>query len=121
MLTPSDVYSQFLLIATPDPDEGTDKILSLCTSGLERVMRKLRTDTENDELRIAAAAAGVVYYDYALSKLTDASDPRSFKAGDISVNQDIKDDILVAQKLRDSRLQDISDLFEDTCFGAWNV
>ncbi len=121
MVTPSDVYSQFLFITAPDAEDGTDKILSLCASALEHVVSALRKESTDEDSRIAYAAAGIAYYDYALSTLADVSDPKSFKAGDITVNRDAAENISVAEKIRDSRLKAISDLIEDREFGAWNV
>ncbi|MDD6021683.1 MAG: hypothetical protein ACI4GA_07860 [Acutalibacteraceae bacterium] len=120
-MTSSDVYSQLLLIVTPEESEGTDKILSLCDSALDWVMRKKLPEISDDDSRIPYAAAAVAYYNYALSRLTDSNDPRNFKAGDVSVKKDIREDLLVAEKLKASRLAEVSDIFTDTQFGAWNV
>ena len=120
-MTSSDVYSQLLLIVTPKADEGTDKILSLCGDALDWVMRRKREEVQDDDRRIAYAAAAVAYYNYALSRLTDSDDPRDFKAGDISVKKNIRDDLAVAEKFREARLSEVSDILVDTQFGAWNV
>lgn len=120
-MTSSDVYSQLLLIVTPKAGEGTDKILSLCDNALDWVMRRKRDDIAESDPRLAYAAAAVAYYNYALSRLTDSDDPRDFKAGDISVRKNINDDLLVAEKFKESRLAEVSDILKDTQFGAWNV
>lgn len=121
MLTPSDVYTQFLLIAEPSDDKETQVIVSLCKNGLDWVMKHIREDISRDDIRISQAAAGIAYYDFALSKLTDSSDPRYFKAGDITVQKKIQEDIMVAEKIKQARLDAIADILEDNSFGAWNV
>lgn len=121
MLTPSDVYSQFLLISKPSDDKETQEIVSLCKNGLDWVMKHVRQDISRDDIRISKAAAGIAYYDYALGKLTDSSDPRYFKAGDVTVQKKIQEDILVAEKIKKSSLESIADILEDNAFGVWNV
>ncbi len=120
-MTSSEVYSQLLLIVTPKESEGTDKILSLCESGLDWAKRHIKPEIDDDDSRIAYAAAAIAYYNYALSHLTDSDDPKSFKAGDISVSKDIKAELEIAEKIRNSRLIEVSDILIDTQFGAWNV
>jgi len=121
MLTPSDVYTQFLLITQPADDKETQIIVSLCKNGLDWVMKHVKREISRDDIRISQAAAGIAYYDYAMSKLTDSGDPRYFKAGDVTVQKKIQEDILVAEKIKKSRLDAIADILEDTSFGAWNV
>lgn len=120
-MTSSDVYSQLLLIVTPDTSEGTDKLLSLCENALDWVMKRKRGSIPDHDSRIAYGAAAIAYYNYALSRLTDMSDPRDFKAGDVTIKKNIMEDVSVAEKLRDMRLSEISDILVDTQFGAWTV
>ncbi len=120
-MTSSEVYSQLLLIVTPKSNEETDKLLSLCESGLDWVKRHKKSEISDDDNRIPYAAAAIAYYNYALSTLTDSEDPKTFKAGDITVTKDTKAKIEIAEKVRDSRLIEVSDILVDTQFGAWNV
>lgn len=120
-MTSSDVYTQLLLIVTPTPEEGTDKILSLCESALDWVIKRKRDEIDDEDYRIPYAAAAIAYYNYALSKLTDFEEPSSFKAGDITVKKDIREDLAIAEKFKEARLAEVSDILVDTQFGAWNV
>ncbi len=120
-MTSSDVYTQLMLIVTPSESEATDKILSLCENALEWVMRRKREEIDDEDPRIPYAAAGIAYYNYALSKMTDLDDPRHFKAGDITVKKNIAEDLAIAEKFKEARLGEISEILVDTQFGAWNV
>ncbi len=120
-MTSYDVYDQLLLTVTPDTSEGTDRLLSLCENALDWVMRRKKEDVSPDDRRLAYAASAIAYYNYALSRMTDINDPRDFKAGDINVKKNIMEDVAIAEKIRESRLIEVSDILIDTQFGAWNV
>lgn len=120
-MTSSDVYSQLLLIVTPSESEETDKILSLCDNALDWVMKRKRDDIDDEDTRIPYVASAIAYYNYALSRMTDFEDPRSFKAGDVTVKKEILEDLEVAEKLKAARLSEVSDILADRGFGAWCV
>lgn len=120
MITLSDVYSQFLLYIKPDEDE-ISLAVQICENELDYVMKRLRKDVRHDDKRVSRTAAGLAYYDYCLMKLANSDDPEYFKAGDVTVRNEISDRLKIAEKVKDTALENAGDIFEDTAFGAWNV
>lgn len=120
-MTSSDVYTQLLAIVTPKSSEETEKALSLCENALDWVIKRKKDTVDDDDSRIAYLAAGIAYYSFALSRMTDTEDPRSFKAGDVTVKKNILEDLTVAEKLKQARLAESIDILADTQFGAWSV
>lgn len=70
-----------------------EEILSLCRSCLKEIEAKLKPDADTKDFRIVAAAAALANYKLALKQNAAESETgiTSFKAGDVSIEQDSKD------------------------------
>ena len=70
-----------------------DEILSLCRSCLKEIEAKLKPDADTKDFRIVAAAAALANYKLSLKQNAAESENgiTSFKAGDVSIEQDSKD------------------------------
>lgn len=69
-----------------------EEILPLCRSCIKEIESKLKPDADRKDFRVVAAAAGLAYYKLALKKSSMESEAgiTSFKAGDVSIEQESK-------------------------------
>ena len=56
--------------------------LQLCLTALEQIKCRLRPNAPQDDVRIAAAAAGIAFYTLCVRRAGNADDVTGFKAGD---------------------------------------
>ena len=93
-----------------------DAALPLCSSCLEEIRENLKEDANPEDKRIAAAAAGLAYYKLMVYLLTDEGNVSSFRAGDITVKQDSKSVIKIAENVRDEALVRAAPIMKDKYF-----
>lgn len=98
-----------------------EEILPLCRSCIKEIDSRLKPDADREDFRVIAAAAGLAYYKLALKKSSLESEPSitSFKAGDVSIEQDSKtvEDFLERAKVfYDKKSADIIPLCKDDSF-----
>lgn len=98
-----------------------EEILPLCRSCIKEIDSKLKPEADREDFRVIAAAAGLAYYKLALKKSSLESEPSitSFKAGDVSIEQDsktVEDFLERAKDFYDKKAADIIPLCKDDSF-----
>lgn len=98
-----------------------EEILPLCRSCIKEIDSRLKPDADREDFRVIAAAAGLAYYKLALKKSSLESEPSitSFKAGDVSIEQDsktVEDFLEHAKDFYDKKSADIIPLCKDDSF-----
>ena len=98
-----------------------EEILPLCRSCIKEIESKLKPDADRKDFRVVAAAAGLAYYKLALKKSSMESEAgiTSFKAGDVSIEQESKtvEDFLDREKdFYEKKAADIIPLCKDDSF-----
>lgn len=98
-----------------------EEILPLCRSCIKEIDSRLKPDADRKDFRVIAAAAGLAYYKLALKKSSLESEPSitSFKAGDMSIEQDsktVEDFLERAKDFYDKKSSDIIPLCKDDSF-----
>ncbi len=120
MTTSWNVLARFRQLIDIDDTEA-EKILPLCVVNLQRIQAQLRSDVNQDDVRIAEAAAALTYYDYAIKLSSETDDVTSFKAGDITVSKSVSSLTENAEKMKNSALLELVPLMKDTNFVFMNV
>ncbi len=121
MISADDVYNIFLTLISPDSVKGTERILSLCCSSLDKLLKTLRSDADLSDPRIPYAAACDAYYSYALSLMADVEENADFKAGDLTVKRRLKETLDIAEKIKNDGAQAVRELVSDNSFGVWSI
>lgn len=98
-----------------------EEILPLCRSCIKEIESKLKPDADRKEFRVVAAAAGLAYYKLALKKSSMESEAgiTSFKAGDVSIEQEsktVEDFLDRAKDFYEKKAADIIPLCKDDSF-----
>lgn len=98
-----------------------EKILPLCRSCIKEIESKLKPDADRKDFRVVAAAAGLAYYKLALKKSSMESEAgiTSFKAGDVSIEQEsktVEDFLDRAKDFYEKKAADIIPLCKDDSF-----
>lgn len=98
-----------------------EEILPLCRSCIKEIESKLKPDTDRKDFRVVAAAAGLAYYKLALKKSSMESEAgiTSFKAGDVSIEQEsktVEDFLDRAKDFYEKKAADIIPLCKDDSF-----
>ena len=98
-----------------------EEILPLCRSCIKEIDSRLKPDADREDFRVIAAAAGLAYYKLALKKSSLESEPSitSFKAGDVSIEQDSKTVEVFLERAKDfydKKSADIIPLCKDDSF-----
>ena len=93
-----------------------EEILPLCRSCIKEIESKLKPDADRKDFRVVAAAAGLAYYKLALKKSSMESEAgiTSFKAGDVSIEQEsktVEDFLDRAKDFYEKKAADIIPLF----------
>ena len=100
----------------PLNDKEADVALPLCSTCLEEIRENLKEEANPQDSRIAAAAAGLAYYKLMVYLLTDEGTVTSFRAGDITVKQDSKTVIKIAENVRNEALMRAAPILKDRDF-----
>ncbi len=98
-----------------------EEILPLCRSCIKEIESKLKSDADRKDFRVVAAAAGLAYYKLALKKSSMESEAgiTSFKAGDVSIEQEsktVEDFLDRARDFYEKKAADIIPLCKDDSF-----
>ncbi len=98
-----------------------EEILPLCRSCIKEIESKLKPDADRKDFRVVAAAAGLAYYKLALKKSSMESEAgiTSFKAGDVSIEQEsktVEDFLDRAKDFYEKKAADIIPLCKDNSF-----
>ncbi len=98
-----------------------DEILPLCRSCIKEIDSRLKPEADREDFRVIAAAAGLAYYKLALKKSSLESEPSitSFKAGDVSIEQDnktVEDFLERAKDFYDKKAAELIPLCKDDSF-----
>lgn len=98
-----------------------EEILPLCRSCIKEIESKLKPDADRKDFRVVAAAAGLAYYKLALKKSSMESEAgiTSFKAGDVSIEQEsktVEDFLDRAKDFYGKKAADIIPLCKDDSF-----
>ncbi|MBO4339587.1 MAG: hypothetical protein J5877_06715 [Clostridia bacterium] len=115
MIDTSLVEERFLLLSSLS--EADETVEALCQSGVSKVEHMLKSDADLTDVRVIDAAAGDAFYQWILiKKSADTDSFRSFRAGDITVQNDVSVSLEAAGKIRDEAFKAISDLLIDRDF-----
>lgn len=98
-----------------------EEILPLCRSCIKEIDSRLKPEADREDFRVIAAAAGLAYYKLALKKSSLESEPSitSFKAGDVSIEQDsktVEDFLERAKDFYDKKAVELIPLCKDDSF-----
>lgn len=98
-----------------------EEILPLCRSCIKEIESKLKPDADRKDFCVVAAAAGLAYYKLALKKSSMESEAgiTSFKAGDVSIEQEsktVEDFLDRAKDFYEKKAADIIPLCKDDSF-----
>ncbi|HBL40231.1 MAG TPA: hypothetical protein DDY98_01135 [Ruminococcaceae bacterium] len=115
MISRQTVLNHLRQLVTLD-SKGAENALSLCELCLDEVKSRLRSPNDENNIRVAKAAAGLAYYRLALRQLADGNGTTSFKAGDVTVSRSPGATVEFAAKVRDESFAQAADLLTDTDF-----
>lgn len=98
-----------------------EEILPLCQSCLKEIEAKLKSTADKKDFRIVAAAAALANYKITLRQnaVDTEANITSFKAGDVSIEQDSKDKetlLAKAERFYEKKMLEITPLCQDTGF-----
>lgn len=115
MIDVSLVTERFLLLAAKS--EADETIEALCQSGAQKLEHIVKEDADLDNALIINAAASDAFYNWVLiNKAGSENDFKSFRAGDITVQNDVGFSLDAAKAIRDEAFETIADLFDDRDF-----
>ena len=115
MIDDSLVTERFLMLASLS--EADEKVQTLCQSASLKLERIVRENTDLDNSLIINAAAADAFYRWALiNKAGSQDDFKSFRAGDITVQNDVRVSLDAAKAIRNEAFEAIADLLEDRAF-----
>lgn len=110
------IFDRFCLISGLD-EEAAAPYMSLCSEAAADISKRVKkgVDTQAESVRLSSAAAALAYYRYA--KFTAAAQGGiSFSAGDVRVANDGEKSLLLAERVKDEALAQVSDLLADDSF-----
>lgn len=115
MLTTKTVLNRLRQLVTLD-EQGAENALPLCGLCLKEIKGRLREGADENDPRLAQAAAGLAYYRIALRNAADGEGATSFKAGDVTVTRSPAAALQLAVAVRDEAIADAADLLTDRDF-----
>lgn len=115
MVSINSVLNRLRQLVTLD-EQGAENALPLCEICLEEIRSKLREGADENDSRLAQAAAGLAFYRLTLRNAADGEGATSFKAGDVTVTRSPAASIELAVSVRDESLAQAADLLEDRDF-----
>ena len=115
MIDTSLVTDRFLMLASLENADET--VQSLCQSGINKLESIINPDADDTDTRLVDAAAGDAFYQWVLiNKAASKDDFKSFRAGDITIQNDVSKSVEAAKAIRDAAFDAIADLIEDRDF-----
>lgn len=115
MVSITSVLNRLRQLVTLD-EQGAENALPLCGLCLEEIRSKLRSGADENDIRLAQAAAGLAFYRLMLRNAADGSNATSFKAGDVTVTRSPAASMELVVSVRDEALAAVTDLLEDRDF-----
>ncbi len=115
MLTTKTVLNRLRQLVTLD-EQGAENALPLCGLCLEEIKGRLKEGADENDFRLAQAAAGLAFYRLALRNAADGQGTTSFKAGDVTVTHSPAASIQLAVCVRDEAIAAAADLLTDRDF-----
>ena len=109
------VLSRLRQMASLD-EEGIAAGLTLCLVCLEEIRGRLKDGASANDPAVERAAAGLAFYKLFLKRITLDGAVTLFKAGDVSVSQDSRGLLALAEKVRDEALAGAAPLLKDEMF-----
>jgi hypothetical protein len=98
-----------------DESVPDDELLPQCQTALVSLRIRLRPEMDEDDPRIATAAAALALYRRTLALQLSGGGVVSFKAGDLSIKA-AGDPVLLAARIRDDAFADAAALLEGGAF-----
>lgn len=115
MIDVSLVTERFLLLACMSAADET--VEALCQSGADRVEHMVKENADLSDSRLINAAASDAFYQWTLiNKAASKDDFKSFRAGDITVQNDVGVSLDAARIIRDEAFETAADLLDDRDF-----
>lgn len=115
MVSINSVLNRLRQLVTLD-EQGAENALPLCGLCLEEIRTRLRKGADENDLRLAQAAAGLAFYRLTLRSAADGDGATSFKAGDVTVTRSPAAGMELAVAVRDEALAQAADLLTDRDF-----
>lgn len=115
MVSINSVLNRLRQLVTLD-EQGAENALPLCGLCLEEIRSQLRNGADENDLRLAQAAAGLAFYRMALRHAADGEGTTGFKAGDVTVTRSPAASVEIAVRVRDEAIANAADLLEDRDF-----
>ena len=97
-----------------ETDEGV--LLRACVRALGFVKDRLRDDADESDPRIAVTAAALARYRLFFDMLESGERFSSYKAGDITIQRDLKAEVAAEKALRDEALTQAAPILRDGGF-----
>lgn len=120
MITQWSVLS-LLRQLTDITDEDEALCLQICLSALEGVRSRLSPNADENDVRIAEAAAGAAFYSLCVRRSGKSDGILSFKAGDIAVEKSSDSSLKNAAAVRDNAFAALTPLLRDDGFFCCGV
>mgnify|MGYP006916022898 CR=1 FL=1 len=115
MIDVSPVIARFLLLC--DRQQSDEKIQSLCQSSAQKISSLIKEDAdESDDRLINAAACDAFYQWILLNRAVDSDALKSFRAGDITVENDADAVTSAAYNLKKEAFEALDGLIRDKGF-----
>ncbi len=115
MIDVSLVTERFLLLASMSAADET--VEALCQSGADRVEHMVKENADLSDSRLINAAASDAFYQWTLINRAASKDGfKSFRAGDITVQNDVGVSLDAATTIRDESFETAADLLDDRDF-----
>lgn len=115
MVSRQSVLNRLRQFITLD-EQGAENALPLCEICLSQLTERLRDDADENDMRIAEAAAGLAYYRLMLRAAASDSAVESFRAGDVTVTRSPAAVLEIAAKIRNEALAGAAPLIKDDNF-----
>lgn len=108
------IFSRFLLLSGLEAQEAL-RYRPFCEEAGRALSARLRPEAQGADERLAAAAAAMAFYQYALLQ-SSQNNAASFSAGDIRVTKDEKGALAAAAVLREQAIAAAAPLLQDEGF-----
>jgi hypothetical protein len=115
MIDSALVINRFLMLTKLNQSDQT--AASFCQMGIDRVESILKDDADRTDTRVINAAACDAFYQWTLVNCSaDGNSFKGFRAGDITVQNDVSFCADTAKKVRDEAFDALKDLLTDRNF-----
>ena len=91
-------------------------LLPVCRRALDRVLRNLKQDVDEDDPLIARTAAALARFELFTLCRDEAARFSGFKAGDITIQKDLQKEFQMERTLRDEALAEAAPILRDGGF-----